>query len=173
MYACIYCDPDFSCGRVYMQPEVVQEVLADLKIWAGPSPPLIWTKSKRTAIFFGRPSLIVERANINQSKDVPSRGVWLFTLSPGKQSLLLFSNQPIQLITGQYSGKWLTKTIFEFRGEGIGCSYPWFWSPALLVAGTQKNFFTSLVKVGFSSLLVFHKPRGSSSLSTGGSFLNL
>ena len=31
MYACIYCDPDFSCGRVYMQPEVVQEVLADLK----------------------------------------------------------------------------------------------------------------------------------------------
>ena len=62
---------------------------------------------------------IVERANINQSKDVPSRGVWLLTLSPGKQSLLLFSNQPIQLITGQYSGKWLTKTIFEFRGEGF------------------------------------------------------
>ena len=32
MYACIYCDPDFSCGRVDIQPEVVQEVLADLKI---------------------------------------------------------------------------------------------------------------------------------------------
>ena len=31
MYACIYCDPDFSCGRVDIQPEVVQEVLADLK----------------------------------------------------------------------------------------------------------------------------------------------
>ena len=31
MYACIYCDPDFSCTRTYIQPEVVQEVLADLK----------------------------------------------------------------------------------------------------------------------------------------------
>ena len=30
MYACIYCDPDFSCGWT-IQPEVVQEVLADLK----------------------------------------------------------------------------------------------------------------------------------------------
>ena len=41
---------------------------------------------------------IVERVNINQS-NVPSRRVWLFTLSPDKQSLLLFSNQPIQLKT--------------------------------------------------------------------------
>ena len=32
MYACIYCDPDFSCTRVDIQPEVVQEVLADLKM---------------------------------------------------------------------------------------------------------------------------------------------
>ena len=32
MYACIYCDPDFSCTRTYIQPEVVQEVLADLKM---------------------------------------------------------------------------------------------------------------------------------------------
>ena len=30
MYACIYCDPDFSCGCA-IQSEVVQEVLADLK----------------------------------------------------------------------------------------------------------------------------------------------
>ena len=88
---------------------------------------------------------IVERVNINQS-NVPSRRVWLFTLSPDKQSLLLFSNQPIQLKTR---------------------------SACVLVAGTQRNFFTSLVKVGYSSLLVFHQPRGSSSLSTEGSFLNL
>ena len=26
-------------------------------------------------------------------------------------------------ITGQYSGKWLTKTIFEFRGEGFRVDY--------------------------------------------------
>ena len=64
---------------------------------------------------------IVERVNINQSKDVPSRRVWLFTLSPDKQSLLLFSSQPIQLKTR---------------------------SACVLVAGTQRNFFTSLVKVG-------------------------
>ena len=31
MYACIYCDPDFSCGWTDIQPEVVKEVLADLK----------------------------------------------------------------------------------------------------------------------------------------------
>ena len=31
MYACIYCDPDFSCTRTDIQPGVVQEVLADLK----------------------------------------------------------------------------------------------------------------------------------------------
>ena len=88
---------------------------------------------------------IVERVNINQS-NVPSRRVWLFTLSPDKQSLLLFSNQPIQLKTR---------------------------STCVVVAGTQRNLFESLVKVGYSSLLVFHKPRGSSSVSTEGSFLNL
>ena len=67
---------------------------------------------------------IVERVNINQS-NVPSRRVWLFTLSPDKQSLLLFSNQPIQLKTR---------------------------SACVLVAGTQRNFSKSLVKVGYSSL---------------------
>ena len=70
----------------------------------------------------------------------------MFTLSPDKHSLLLFSNQPIQLKTR---------------------------STCVLVAGTQRNLFKSLVKVGYSSLLVFHQPRGSSSLSTEGSFLNL
>ena len=88
---------------------------------------------------------IVERVNINQS-NVPSRRVWLFTLSPDKQNLLLFSNQPIQLKTR---------------------------SACVLVAGTQRNFFTSLVKAAYSSLLVFHQPRGSLSLSTEGSFVNL
>ena len=63
---------------------------------------------------------IVERVNINQS-NVHSRGVWLFKLSPEKQSLLLFSNQPIQLKTP---------------------------SACVLVAGTQRNFFTSLSRWG-------------------------
>ena len=63
---------------------------------------------------------IVERVNINQS-NVLSRRVWLFTLSPDKQSLLLFSNQPIQLKTR---------------------------SACVLVAGTQRNFFTSLSRWG-------------------------
>ena len=36
----------------------IQFVNSGQKIWAGPSPPLIWTRSKRTAaIFFGSPSL--------------------------------------------------------------------------------------------------------------------
>ena len=70
----------------------------------------------------------------------------MLTLSPDKQSLLLFSSQPIQLKTR---------------------------SAWVLVAGTQRNFLTSLVKVGYSSLLFFHHPRGSSSLSKEGSFLNL
>ena len=34
----------------------IQFVKSGQKIWAGPSPPLNWTKSKRTATFFGRPS---------------------------------------------------------------------------------------------------------------------
>ena len=63
---------------------------------------------------------IVERVNINQS-NVLSRRVWLFTLSPDKQNLLLFSNQPIQLKTR---------------------------SACVLVAGTQRNFFTSLSRWG-------------------------
>ena len=44
MYACIYCDPEFSCTRVYIQPEVVQEVLADLKILKIWSQQLSWTQ---------------------------------------------------------------------------------------------------------------------------------
>ena len=34
----------------------IQFVKSGQKIWAGPSPPLNWTKSKRTATFFGRNS---------------------------------------------------------------------------------------------------------------------
>ena len=68
---------------------------------------------------------IVERVNINLS-NVPSQRVWLFTLSPDKQNLLLFSNQPIQLKTR---------------------------SACVLVAGTQRNL-SSLVKVGYSSLFL-------------------
>ena len=37
--------------------QYIQFVKSGQKIWAGPSPPLIWTKSKRTATFFGKPSL--------------------------------------------------------------------------------------------------------------------
>ena len=70
----------------------------------------------------------------------------LLTLSPDKQCLLLFSNQPIQLKTR---------------------------STCVVVAGTQRNLFESLVKVGYSSLLVFHQPSGFSFLSMEGSFLNL
>ena len=29
-------------------------------------------------------------------------------------------NTPYRSITGQYSGKWLAKTIFDFRGKGSG-----------------------------------------------------
>ena len=36
--------------------QYIQFVKSGQKNWAGPSP-LIWTKSKRTATFFGRPSL--------------------------------------------------------------------------------------------------------------------
>ena len=36
--------------------QYIQFVKSGQKIWAGPSPPLNWTKSKRTATFFGRPS---------------------------------------------------------------------------------------------------------------------
>ena len=57
-----------------------------------------------------------------------------------KQNLLLLSSQPIQLMTR---------------------------SACVLIAGTQRNFFTSPVNVGYSSLLVFHQPRGPSSLSSG------
>ena len=35
----------------------IRFVKSGQKIWAGPSPPLHWTKSKRTATFFGKPSL--------------------------------------------------------------------------------------------------------------------
>ena len=40
-----------STMKVYSN---IQFVKSGQKIWAGPSPPLIWTKSKRTATFFGR-----------------------------------------------------------------------------------------------------------------------
>ena len=37
--------------------QYIQFVKSGQKIWAGPSPPLNWTKSKRTATFFGKPSV--------------------------------------------------------------------------------------------------------------------
>ena len=50
---------DRQCAKIPIPQltQYIQFVKSGPKIWAGPSPPLIWTKSKRTATFIGRLSL--------------------------------------------------------------------------------------------------------------------
>ena len=45
------------------------------------------------------------------------------------------------IITGQYSGKWLTKTIFEFRGEGFRVDNIEYWVLKILALLYSFHYF--------------------------------
>ena len=50
-------------------------------------------------------------------------------------------NTPYRSITGQYSGKWLTKTIFEFRGEGFRVDNIEYWVLKILALLYSFHYF--------------------------------
>ena len=64
-----------------------------------------------------------------------------FRLSLALSGSLWLSVTPTLAITGQYSGKWLTKTIFEFRGEGFRVDNIEYWVLKILALLYSFHYF--------------------------------